>query len=159
MAEDNAALRDVLWKMYQEHCTQGRHHETQRSTVAGALIAIAGAVIGLVTFDKTVSPTDLPLTAFLFVLGAFGAVFSAKHYERFCLHMERARRHRDELDGLLPSSPLKRLKKEADAKHNAEFPRLKDLRLNRFWTWLYVLIAMLGLALSVVALFFPWKAP
>jgi len=159
MAEDEAALRDVLWKMYQEHCTQGRHHETQRSTVAGALIAIAGAVIGLVTFDKAISAPDLPLTAFLFVLGTFGAVFSAKHYERFCLHMERARQHRDELDGLLPGKPLKRLKKQADDKNDADFPRLKDLRLNRFWMGLYVLIAALGLALSVVAAFFPWTAP
>jgi len=156
MADDNT-VRDVLWKMYQEHCTQGRHHETQRSTVAGALVAIAGAVIGLVTFDKAVSPMDLPLTFFLFLLGGFGAVFSAKHYERFRLHMERARRYRDELDRLLPDSLLKRLKEEADTKHNEEFPRLKDLRLNRFWLWLYVLIAALGLVLSFVAVVSPLK--
>jgi hypothetical protein len=33
MRDENAPSRDVLWKMYQEHCTQGRHHETQRSAV------------------------------------------------------------------------------------------------------------------------------
>src|SRR5205823_6558463 len=62
--EDNSALRDVLWKMYHEHCTQGRHHETQRSSVASALIAISGGVIGLITFDKAVTATDLPLAVF-----------------------------------------------------------------------------------------------
>ena len=152
---DDAALRDVLWKMYQEHCTQGRHHEAQRSTVAGALIAISGAVIGLVTFDKSISRIDLPLTLFLCGLGIFGAVFSAKHYERFSLHMKRAQKYRDELDGLLPGKPIKRLKKIADAEHDGEFPNLKDLRLNQFWICLYVLIALLGLALSVTAALYP----
>jgi hypothetical protein len=156
MVDENAAQRDVLWKMYQEHCTQGRHHETQRSTVAGALIAISGAVVGLVTFDRGISSIDLPLTLFLFLLGAFGAVFSAKHYERFSLHMERARRYRDELDGLLQDSPLKRLKAAADSHHNKQFPKLKSLRLNQFWLWLYIFIATLGVVLSVVAVFFPF---
>lgn len=159
MADDNVALRDVLWKMYQEHCTQGRHHETQRSTVAAALIAISGGVIGLITFDKAVTATDLPLAFFLFVLGAFGAVFSAKHYERFSLHMERARRHRDALDKLLPGTPLKQLKKDADEKHAKEFPHLEGVRLHRFWFWLYALLATLGIVLSVVAVLFPWHAP
>ena len=138
--------------MYQEHCTQGRHHEAQRSTVAGALIAISGGVMGLITYDKTIASTDLRLALFLFVLGAFGAVFSSKHYERFNLHMARARHHRDELDALLPGSPLKRLKKAADAQHNAEFPRLSVLRLNRFWLWFYVLLATIGAVLSIMSI-------
>jgi len=106
MGDENAALRDVLWKMYQENCTQGRHHESQRSTVAAVFLAIAGAAIGLITFDKGILPSDLPLTIFLFFLGCFGAVFSAKQYERFSFHMERARRDRAALDALLPGSPL-----------------------------------------------------
>ncbi len=152
MGDDNSALRDVLWKMYQEHCTQGRHHETQRSTVAGALIAISGGVMGLITFDKAVTITDLPLALFLFALGGFGAVFSSKHYERFNLHMARARHHRDELDSLLPGAPLKRLKKAADDQHNAAFPRMSVLRLNRFWLWFYVLLATVGVVLSILSI-------
>jgi len=105
------------------------------------------------------SRMDLPLTFLLFVLGGFGAIFSAKHYERFCLHTERARRYRDELDALFPGSPLKRLKGDADAAHKKEFPKLNDLRLNRFWLFLYILITVLGFILSCVAVVSPLKAP
>ena len=103
MEDDNAPSRDVLWKMYQEHCTQGRHHETQRSTVISTLLAISAAVIGVITLDRNiVYPADLPLSVTLIFIGVFGAGFSMKHYERFSLHMERARRYRDALDALLP---------------------------------------------------------
>ncbi|SCX87653.1 hypothetical protein [Nitrosospira sp. Nsp13] len=152
MENDNDFLGDVLWKMYQEHCVQGRHHETQRSTVASTLIAIAGVAIGFITYDGNLSYQDLPLTLFLLLLGAFGAIFSAKQYERFSLHMTRARKHRDALDALLPQSPLKRLKTTADSEHNIAFPKLKTLRLHQFWLWLYLLIAVLGVLLSFIAI-------
>ena len=154
MAEpDDSALRDVLWKMYQEHCTQGRHHETQRSTVASALMVIGGAIIGIVTFDKSLSLWDLPLTLLLAAIGAFGIIFSAKHYERFGLHMERARTYRDELDKLLPGKPLKRLKQEADLR--SVVPVITRLRLNWLWYLLNGLILVLGVLLSTLAIFSP----
>jgi hypothetical protein len=158
MSDSKSALRDVLWKMYQEHSTQGRHHETQRSTVAGALIAIASALVALITFDKVISLIDLPLTLLLLLLGGFGSVFSAKQYERSRLHVERARAYRDELDKQLDGAPLKRLKREADADHNGKYPRLSALRLNQFWIGLYAFIALLGAVLTTVAVAFPWKA-
>ena len=152
MADDDIeARRDVFWKMYQEHCTQGRHHETQRATVATALIAIAAAAIGIATLDKGLTRSDLPLTLFVVAIGLFGAFFSAKHYERFSLHMERARVYRDELDSLLTGAPLARLKKVADSINARKRPRLERLRLNKFWTALYIFVILLGLVLSVIA--------
>lgn len=61
---DKATLIDVLFKMYQERCTYGRHHETQRSTVSTIIIAIAAGVTGLVKYDKTIDSLDLPLSLF-----------------------------------------------------------------------------------------------
>jgi hypothetical protein len=153
MSDDNTALREVLWNMYQEHSAQARHHEMQRASFGAALIAIAGVLIGVVTFDNAVLPSDLPLTFLVLVIGAFGAVFSAKHYERSRLHMERARRHRDALDRVLPGEPLKRVKLDADSTHNAEFPILHSLQLHKYWTGLYLVIAGLGLVLTFVAAF------
>lgn len=158
MSDESSPSRDVLWKMYQEHCTQGRHHEIQRSTVISSVIAVAAAVLGLVTFDKGITRVDLPLTLFLVVLGVFGAGFSMKHYERFSLHMERARRYRDALDALLPGQPLKRFKKEADSAHEQKFPRLHKLRLHYWWISLNLIVAGIGLTLSAVAIWWPQKA-
>lgn len=96
-------LKDLLWGMYQENTTHGRHHETQRSTVTNAIIVLAGALIALVTFDKALNPADIPATVFLIGLGVFGAVFSAQHYAKYSRHMARARQYRNALDTLLPN--------------------------------------------------------
>lgn len=155
---DEAALREALWKLYLEHCTHVRHHETQRSMVAASILAIATALLGLVTFDKAVRITDLPLTILLVFLGLFGALFSAKQYERASMHTERARHYRDAVDATLDGCPLKRLKQEADAEHRKNFKRLEKLRLNKFWVTLYILLAAIGCALSIVSIFFPQNA-
>jgi len=63
--DNKDALIDILWKMYEENVTEGRHHETQRATVTNLVIAIAAGVLALVTFDKGITLIDLPLTIFL----------------------------------------------------------------------------------------------
>jgi hypothetical protein len=150
MNDDHSVLREVLWKMYQEHCTQGRHHELQRSSVASVLIAVSAAVIGVASFDRQLSLGDLPVTAIVVLLGTFGAMFSAKHYERFELHMERARRYRDALDDLLPGTPLYKIKMEADLQHNGKYSRLHRFRLHYFWVGLYLVIMSIGIVMSVM---------
>ena len=156
MSDPNAVLIDSLWKMYQEQRTHIRHHESQRSSVAAALIAIAGALLGLITFDKAINLSDLPLTLFLLLIGSFGAIFSAKQYERSSLHTERASSYSDAIDELLDNHPLKRVKQDADARHTKQFPKLFHLRLNKFWLGMYLLVAFLGLVLSFVAAFHPF---
>lgn len=148
---EEAALRDAYWKMCSENYTQARHHETQRSTVASAFVAIAGAVIGIITFDKGLTRVDVPLTLFLIVLGAFGATFSAKQYERTQLHTLRARGYRNAYDGLLRGSPLKPIKEKADADNKKKFPNLSALELNKFWVAINLAISLLGVCLTILA--------
>jgi hypothetical protein len=153
--DERAILRDAHWKMFLENCTYARHYETQRSAVASAFIAVAGVVIGIITFDKVLTRPDLPLTLFLIALGAFGAVFSAKQYERNQLYTQRARGHRDAYDALLPGSPLKSIKREADEINSRKFPKLSDLRLYKFWIAMNLAISGLGMCLTIVAWIFP----
>jgi hypothetical protein len=143
---------ELLWGMYQENTTQGRHHEVQRQTVTNIVIAIAGAVITLVGLDKAVSLADLPLGLFLTLVGMWGALFSAKYYERFDLHMERARRYRKALDECVPEAQLEELKQEADEAHNSEWPRLHRVRL--FWCWIgtHLIVAAIGLIVVVLSM-------
>ena len=162
MSDEQKSYADVLMKLYQEHCTQGRHHETQRSAVVTAIIAVASVITGLITYDRAITRSDLPLTFFLIVLGVFGAAFAMKHYERFNLHTERGRTHRDALDTLLgqvlgTAAPLQPLRATANAKNAGAYPRLSKLRLHYWWLSLGLLIATLGIVLSVIALFFPQK--
>lgn len=154
---DAAALRDVLWKMYQENWVQGRHHEVQRSAVASALTALSAAILGLVTFDDGLTRSDWPLTSLLAAIGAFGVVFSAKHYERFDFHLERARAYRDALDDLLLNAPLAKGRQEADSRSRVWL--LTDLRLSWLWYLLSGMIFIIGVVLTVMAVYWPILPP
>lgn len=154
-AEERTALRDVLWKMYSENCTQARHHETQRALVASGFLAIATAVIGIITFDKGLTDRDIPLALLIIALGAFGAIFSAKHYERAQLHTKRGREDRDALDKLLPGSPLKSLRDKADKKNKEDFPTLTQLNLFKFWIGINLAVSAVGACLAAMAWWFP----
>ena len=160
MTDEDKASIDILWKMYAEHCTQGRHHETQRSTVIGIVLAVSAAIIGVITFDKQIAGRgDWPLSLLVIALGIFGAGFCMKHYERFSLHMQRARYHRDALDALLPGMPLRRLKSEADERHSTEFPVVQKWRLHRWWVVLNLFVVTLGGGLFVISVWFPIVTP
>ncbi len=62
---------DLLWKIYQEHYTRARHHETRRSNVIQYLL-ITGGLIGTLVAADGVKPGDWPLACFLILLGLFG---------------------------------------------------------------------------------------
>jgi ABC-type multidrug transport system fused ATPase/permease subunit len=167
------ALRDILWKMYEENITKGRHHETERATVTNLVIAVAAAVLALVTYDKAITLIDLPLTIFLIFLGVFGAAFSSKYYERYQLHMKRARVYRNALDKVLSSQAgnskrfLKELKKAADEEHEKSFQPTSKGKTNwqrwmtfihrrglyQLWITFHLLITLLGLVLSILSFF------
>jgi hypothetical protein len=153
---DLHALRDGLWTMFLENRNHIRHYESQRSTVAGALVAIAAALIGLVTFDKGITLSDVPAAAFLVVLGLFGAAFSAKQWERASRQAQQARHWRNKIDELLGGSTfIADLEREADFVHKKEFPRLERLKVHTFWIALYLLIAAIGGILICISLFAP----
>lgn len=157
----NDDAKDVLWKFYQEYYAQMRHYEMQRSTVTNLLLLVAAAILAFITYDKALSRSDLPLTGLLVIIGLFGAAFSLKHYERSSFHIERARKFRDKLDELLFESTLiTHLKREADALHKKNHPILSRnyrgwWRVHRLWVVLHLLIAALGLLLTIFIALWP----
>lgn len=144
---------DIRWRMYAEHCSHARHHETLRATTSNILLAISAGIIAVVTRgDRPFLIEYWPLTALLVCIGIFGALFSAKYHERFCMHTERARQYRDALEASLPATDLRRLKKTADRVTKAKFPRMFDLRLHKFWVCLHLAIAAMGVIMTILLL-------
>lgn len=141
-------LGETVREYGRESWRQARHHEVQRSTVSGAIIAISAAVIGFITSHE-LTQADLPLTLFLMFIGLFGAAFCAKHYERYSLHMAIIKESQDYVDRLLPGEPLQNIFDNAQASHRKRFHMLRFFRLNHFWLWLHLLVALLGLLLSI----------
>jgi uncharacterized membrane protein YbhN (UPF0104 family) len=155
---DNQDLKDVLWKLYQDHYTQVRHYETQRSTVTNLLFTIASVLLAFVTYDKALTRSDIPVTLLLFLVGLFGAALSVKYHERSSFHYNRLISYRDKLDELL-SDPglLAKLREKARIKHEQEFPHLYKGKLywwkvHRLWVLLHLLVSCLGLLLTILAI-------
>lgn len=79
---DKADVKDVLGKFIQEHYSQLRHYETQRSTVSNLLVIVAATILAFITYNKALTRSDLPLTIMLFMIELVGAAFCIKYYER-----------------------------------------------------------------------------
>jgi hypothetical protein len=146
---------ETLWRLYQDHLTHGRHHETLRATTTTVLLAVAAGVLGLLGASRAwpLGLEQLPLSTFLVLLGVFGAFFSAKYHERFVFHMNRAREYRHILDKNLPDAKINAGRPTADRKTKAEHPWLYKRRLWIFWVSLHLLIALLGVILVASILF------
>jgi uncharacterized membrane protein YidH (DUF202 family) len=122
--------------MYQEHTTQGRHHEVQRANVTNFIIIVAGGILAFVA-NKDVTRDKWSLAIFLIVVGLFGALFSAKQYERFRFHMVAAGKYRHKLEDILKGD-LSSIRDSAKAEHEKGFPSfLVNLRLYYFWIALH----------------------
>lgn len=144
-------ISDFLWGMYEEHTTQGRHHETQRASVTNFIIVVAGGLVAFIA-NKDVTKDKWPLAAFLIIVGLFGALFSAKQYERFRFHMVAAGLYREELEKIV-GGDVDEIGHKAKGVHKSSFPSLLvKLRLYYFWIALHLLIMALGIALLVLTL-------
>jgi uncharacterized membrane protein YidH (DUF202 family) len=142
---------EVLLDLYNEHCDWERHHENQRSSVTSILIAVAAGILGVVTFDGHINIIDVPLTSFLIILGCFGALFSAKQYNRFTQHQERANKIREALDTFMPDAKILKLRNDADEKSKKKNLIISKMRLHHFWNTLHILIALIGAILTLGA--------
>lgn len=140
---------DFLWGMYQEHTTQGRHHETQRANVTNFIIVVVGGSLAFIA-NKGVNRDQWVIAAFIVLIGLFGALFSAKQYERFRFHMVAAGTYRRALEALLKNNPGV-LRRAAEKEHESSFvPFFVKLRLYYFWIALHLLIALLGIVLLIM---------
>jgi hypothetical protein len=147
----------VWLALYNENCVHARHHEAQRGIMTAFVIASTAALANLALADKSVDVRDLPFTAALILFGLFGALLSAKHYERFRDHMYRARLIRLELDSGVLNKRAQALRDIAHKNAEVEFPRLYELRLNWGWICLHLIVAGVGLAISYIGVFQPFS--
>ncbi len=138
----------VYWK---DHREQLRQSETQRSTLTNLLLVITAALSALIIQQKF-ALTTLPLSIFIVLIGAYGAVAVAKYYERASYHLQQARAlTRSLVDaGVLGSDDFL---DEARRLHYERFPRLSRVRLNRLWVLLHLGIMLYGSTLLALTAF------
>lgn len=150
---------------FAEHASQARKHEEQREKATSLILTIASALTGLITYAKF-SCWSAPAALAIMLLGVYGVLFSAKHYERARMHTEILRQIRIEIDGdgNAPRS-LGQLTQAGRTVHYQAFrwpsvhaegqehrqarSWLARQRLNVFWEAVHVLVFFIGAGLLV----------
>jgi TctA family transporter len=143
---------ELLWKLFDDNRQYAKHHENQRASAANITMIVSAGILGLITFDRQLSLSDLPLAMFQTLVGLFGAAFSAKHYERIRLHLYRAEQYLMKIDALMPEVGIAKLRAEANQKTATRFPRLSRLQLHWFWVVLHLFLASVGAAIMGIIL-------
>ena len=143
------AERSVLLELYKDNVTQGRHHETQRSTITTFCFAFAGAFLGLIAKEGTIKYENRWLTVGLIVVSLLGLLLNHKLYERVQLHMDRARNYRSALNSA--NLRIDELKWMADETHAKAYPVFGWIRYHWMWSALYFVLTVLGIVLARLA--------
>jgi hypothetical protein len=148
MADDS----DVLLKFVEQQWVEAKQSEDQRAAITNVILLIVAAVVGFMA-QKSLSRSHLLLSSLLIVLGLYGAIASAKLYERHQFHIERLKYWRKKLNELHPKTELEALKELAVQSHNARFPWLKNVRLYYLWVFLHLIIMIAGIVITAVILY------
>ena len=141
---DDKEIADVILNELGNQWRQAKQSEDQRAILSNFIVIIAVAAEGFIV-DKDFPKRALAVAISMTVLGIFGAIASAKYYERFRLSMTRVGRLRERLDVIYPALGLDAIEERADLKHADRYPRLSKIRLNYLWRILMIGIAILGL--------------
>jgi len=120
---------DVLLKFCEEHWTEMRHIEDQRATITNIVIIITSAAIGFVVPQEP-SWGLLSLPLLLILLGIYGAITTAKLYERHQFAQKRLDYWYKRIDELNPEAKFIELKEAADARHKSEYPKMSNFHLH-----------------------------
>lgn len=92
--------KDFLWRMYGESRTHLRHYQSQRATASNIILVTSIGLIGLIA-RKPLSCNDWPLTCGLIVIGAYGTLFMANHFECIDRCKNRAAKYLKDLKALI----------------------------------------------------------
>lgn len=164
LTDEQKIQKDLLLATYQEYATRCRHHENLRATITSSLIAIDTIIVGVVTLDKKLIPTDLPLTFLIVLLGIFGVIFTLSHSERYLQYSERTRQYIKMLDTNYANGFIEQGKKDAKDNvskmlKNGKFQFPHYLRHHFLWSVIHGIISIMGIILSIIAVFYPVTVP
>jgi Na+(H+)/acetate symporter ActP len=144
--EDEKVTLDVYWKMYSEHASQARQHETLRGTVSSIIVAVIAALLGL---SKNGQNTHFVGWAIV-VLALVGALLSIKHYERNRLHARILGAFGEAMNCILGKHniALSTINQKARERHKKDYRLLSAISLYMLWLCIFLALMMAGLFLA-----------
>jgi hypothetical protein len=150
--KDEKGQKDLLWGLYLDMRNHARHAETLRVSAVSYMLAVASALIAVITFDHKVDRYDLPLSILVALIGLITALFSASYAELYFRNRERANNILKRLDELFfydevhtppPSkTTLSKLIDVDDRTYNFSWARIASTH----WVWVVLpsMVLILG---------------
>jgi hypothetical protein len=138
---------DVVWQLVKDNFEQARAHETYRANIATLVITLTGILVGTLSIDLGPRHHRVIYLA-IAVLGLYGALASAKHYERFRMHVAIAQHFLDRLRTLSiltvdVNNEFREFQKARKWSHSI----LAAISLNWLWTGFPALLGLVGLGM------------
>src|SRR4051812_48122299 len=78
---------EVVWELIKDNFEQGRAHEKYRADIVKLVITLTGILVGTFSLKDLGSQHHRIIYLAIAVLGLYGALASAKHYERNRMHV------------------------------------------------------------------------
>lgn len=135
----NSALNEqktVLLGIYQENRSHVRHLESQRATASNIIIVTTVSLAGVMGINN-LTCADWPLTVALIILGIYGTMFTAIHYEcirsyrlragECCKALEVLLSKREKSSEEQTQEMLKKILNMSDCEHEEKLPQLREL--------------------------------
>ncbi|WP_234583682.1 hypothetical protein [Micromonospora sp. MH99] len=142
---------DLVLAYWNEHRQQLRQCENQRATMTNFVLVVTAALSGLI-IQQRFAVNATPLGVLIIMIGGFGAVLSAKYHERAVYHLGQARALTDTLRDINALGNDMNIVEHRQSHYRA-FPRMYRIRLHALWTGLHIVIALYGLALTLIIAF------
>ena len=139
--------QDVIWQLIKDNFEQARAHEQYRANIATLVITLTGILVGTLSVDLG-SRHHRVIYLVVALLGLYGALASAKHYERFRMHVAIAQHFLDKLRELgIFTVNLNEEFRNFQKKRQWSHSTLASISLNWLWTGFPALIGLVGLAM------------
>lgn len=140
--------KSIILEYWKDQRAQARHAETQRATFTNIILIVAAALLGFVA-NAGHHKSSIVLTVTITILGLFGAIASAKYYERYNVHLEQAIRFSEILTDQEEAYNHENILEPVRDDH-ASRNRLAPLRLNKLWVAFHLIIAIIGFTFTVI---------
>ena len=142
---------ETVLRLYEEERNLARFHEGQRAVASNMVAVISALLIGVITFDKKISPTDLVPALMIIGVGFYGLIFVLKLTERRKLHFNRGYELLKHLDSDFSGMTAREIMLEADKYTKKSHPILYCVPLVAVWATYQILVAIIGVALAIVS--------
>jgi hypothetical protein len=140
---------DVVLAFWQDQRARAQRSEDQRAVMTNIVLTVSAVGFGFLT-QKGLEVSTLLVSIGLMLLGLYGALASAKLYERYEMHMAEARSFSARFAEIDPKLNLEDVRRSAKVRHREKHRLLYRVRLHVIWESLHLAIAAAGLVLVVL---------